>query len=293
MAVSEQQLITWSKPLSKTEDTKCQNVVSQVTQVLRTKFGYGIDIFLQGSYQNDTNVKQDSDVDIVVRYNGSYFPNLVFLSDEQKRIYDANTQDASYHFPQFKNDVELVLKNKFGTDAKRKDKCIFIQGNTNRVNADVVPCFPMKRMSDAYTAGAIGIKFISDDGGTVESYPEQHYANGVTKNTATSRMYKRTVRMLKNIRNNLIDTGVIKEKFISSFFIESLVYNVPNTNFNQYNYSETLKKVIKKIYDDMDNAITVNEYVEVSELMYLFRGSDRSAADVRKFMLKCWEYAGF
>lgn len=293
MAVSEQQLTTWSKPLSKTEDSKCQNALNQIKDVIRKKFRNSVNIFLQGSYQNDTNVRQDSDVDIVVRYDNSYYPNLVFLSEAEKTIFNQNTTNGTYPFSKFKDEVTACLSSLFGTDAERKNKCIYIKGNTNRVNADVVPCFTMKRMKDAFAVDAEGIKFFTDDGKPVESYPEQHYSNGVLKNTATSRMYKRTVRMLKNIRNNLIDGGVIDEKFMSSFFIESLVYNVPNNNFSSYSYTETLKRVITTIYNDMDNATRVNDYLEISNLMYLFRGGDRSASDAKEFMLKCWNYAGF
>ncbi len=248
---------------------------------------------MQGSYENDTNVKQDSDVDMVIRYDNAYYPDLVFLNDYQKQIFNQNTTNGNYPFSQFKNDVEACLIDTFTTDVKRKNKCIFIKGNTNRINADVVPCFKLKRMRDAYTVDAEGIRLYTDDNKQIDSFPEQHQKNGVIKNTSTSRMYKRVVRMLKNIRNNLIDGGVIEEKFMSSFFIESLVYNVPDSNFNQYNYTQTLKNVITTIYNDMDNSIKVNEYVEVSKLMYLFKGSDRSASDAKDFMLKCWNYAGF
>lgn len=293
MAVSEQQLITWSRPLSTTEDTKCKNVVKQVTDAIRQKFGYDVTIFLQGSYENNTNVRQDSDVDIVVSYNGTYFPDTVFLTEQQKQIFDRLRVPASYVFSQFKNDVEMALKGWFGNDAQRKNKCIFVKGNTNRVNADVVPCFPVRRMKDSYNVQAEGIKFIADDGKPIESYPKQHYTNGVSKNVATNRMYKRTVRIIKNIRNYLVDANVIDEKLISSFFIESLVYNVSNNNFNQYSYTQTLKNVITVIYNDMANLDKVNNYVEVSELLYLFRGSNRSASDAKEFMYKCWNYVGF
>ena len=168
-----------------------------------------------------------------------------------------------------------------------------VLGNTNRVNADVVPCFKMKRFSNESQVEAEGIQFMSDDGSRVYSFPEQHYSNGVAKRTATGQMYKKMVRILKRIRNELIDAKTITEKLASSFFIECLVYNVPNSQFIAGDYRQSLRNVIAQIYNDMDNATVGNEYVEVSELKYLFKGNTRSLNDAKQFMLKCWEYAGF
>ena len=72
MNISEQQLISWSKPVSISEDQKCQNAIYQVTEALKAKFGNSISIFLQGSYRNNTNVRQNSDVDIVMRYDNAF-----------------------------------------------------------------------------------------------------------------------------------------------------------------------------------------------------------------------------
>ncbi len=293
MALTEQQLISWSKPLSTTEDEKCKRAVAQVTEAIRRKFNSSsVSIFLQGSYQNDTNVRLDSDVDIVARYNDVFYHDLYFLTEEQKQIYNANRTPGTYSFDQFKTDIKQVLENEFGSAAQLKNKCIFVQGNTYRVNADVVPCFTLKRFRTATEVSAEGIRFYSDDNKEIESFPEQHYRNGVSKNTSTGRMYKRTVRILKRVRNELIESGTISEKLVSSFFIECLVYNVPNGHFSS-GYRDTLKSVIAKVYNDMLDPAVGDEYEEVSGLRWLFKGSSRSKNDARIFMDKCWDYAGF
>lgn len=292
MPPTEQQLIAWSRPVSTTEDQKCKNAISQVTEAIRKKFGNSVSIFLQGSYKNNTNVKQDSDVDIVVRHDGYYFPNTVWLSEEQKAIYEAYHPNSQYSFVQFKNEVHQALIDYFGS-AQKKDKCILVPGNSYRVNADTVPCFPLKRFTSPTNVDAIGIKFITDKGQHIESYPEQHYANGVSKNNATNRMYKRAVRMLKRIRNELIDDGSITENLVSSFFIECLVYNVPNSSFISEGYRGTLRSVIARVFNDMLESDKSDKYEEVSELKWLFRGLGRSPEDAKLFMDKCWTYAGF
>ena len=114
------------------------------------------------------------------------------------------------------------------------------------------------------------------------------------KTESTGRMYKRTVRILKVMRNNLIVLSKISEELASSFFIESLVYNVPNDHFVVCNYTQTLKNVITKLYNDMGDLAVTNKYVEVSGYKWLFgSGGKRPPANGREFMLNCWQYAEF
>jgi len=294
MSLSEQQLISWSGPVSTTEDQKCKNALSQVTTAIKTTFGSKVSIFLQGSYRNNTNVRRDSDVDIVVRYDDVFFPDLRYLTEGQKAIYNANRSPAQYKFGQFKNDVHQILFTSFfGSGVKRKNKCIEVPGNMTRVTADVVPSFVHKRFNTATEVSAEGIEFFADDGTDISSFPEQHYRNGVAKTEATVRMYKRTVRILKNIRNKLIEVHLIPEDLAPSFFIECLVWNVPNKEFIPGNYTQTLRNSMVAIYNDMGVQEKYWNYAEVSDLKWLFRGSKRKPEDAKIFMQKCWDYAEF
>ncbi|MBN8878190.1 MAG: nucleotidyltransferase [Sphingobacteriales bacterium] len=294
MATTEQQLISWSKPVSTTEDEKCKRAISQITEAIRNKFGGNVSIFLQGSYENNTNVRKDSDVDIVVRHDGYFYDDLQRLNDNDKKIYEANRRPGDYQFDQLKDDVHKALISAFGSDAKRKNKCIEVLGNSYRITGDVVPCFVHKRFATLTTTEVEGIQFYSDTGTKIISFPKQHYQNGVIKTESTGRMYKRIVRILKVIKNSLIDSGKITEDLASSFFIECLVYNVPNDQFVFGNYTQILKNVITKVYNDMGDLEVANKYVEVSGYKWLF-GSDakRPPANGKEFMLKCWQYAEF
>lgn len=140
MNFTEQQLIIWSKPVSTSEDQKCQNAINQITAALKAKFGSKISMFLQGSYRNNTNVRQNSDVDIVMRYDNAYYSDLQRLSEDDKATYNAQRTSAGYNFDELKADTQAVLKEVFTTDVERKNKCIQVNGNTYRVSADVIPC---------------------------------------------------------------------------------------------------------------------------------------------------------
>lgn len=291
MNFTEQQLIAWSKPVSTSEDQKCQNAISQIVNALKTKFGNKISIFLQGSYRNNTNVRLNSDVDIVMRYDDAYYPDLQRLSETDKATYNAQRTSAGYNFNQLKNDTQDALTAVFTTDVERKNKCIQVNSNSYRVTADVIPCFVLKRFKTLQTIEAEGIKFYSDDSFEIVSFPNQHYSNGTEKTEQTFRLYKRIVRILKVINYRLIDKGIISDKLVSSFFIECLVYNVPNENFISGNYTQTLKNVIVQIYDNMKSNA---DYTEVNHLLWLFSiNNPRTRQNALDFMQHCWNYIGF
>lgn len=294
MATTEQQLIGWSKPVSSSEDEKCKRAISQIIEAIKNKFGSQVTVFLQGSYENNTNVRKDSDVDIVIRHDGYFYHDLQRLNDYDKHIYMTNWKPGGYNFEQLKGDVLNALITAFGSDAKRKNKCIEVLGNSYRITGDVVPCFIHKRFATLSTIEVEGIQFYSDTGTEIISFPKQHYQNGVIKTESTCRMYKRAVRILKVMRNNLIDLGKIPEELASSFFIECLVYNVPIDHFVVGNYTQTLKNVITKIYNDMGDPVVSNKYLEVSGYKWLF-GADtkRPPANGKELMLNCWQYAEF
>lgn len=288
--ITEQQLQNWSKPLSETENARCSSTVASITEILKDEFGAKVDIFLQGSYKNSTNVKQDSDVDIVVCYNEAYFSDLSGLSEQDKNLHKSSTTSHDYSFAQFKNDVEQYLKIQFGTLTERKNKCIRINKNSYRVNADVIPCFVFKRFGSPYYIEAEGIQLLSDNGDTVRSFPKQHYDNGVGKNKNTDQFYKTTVRMIKNCRNHLIDNNQIEEKAMPSFFLECLVWNTPHDYFKKYSHKQVVNDVIKKIYADMSSIETAHNYAEISDLMWLFKGqTSRTVEQAKVFLEKAYD----
>ena len=77
--ISEDTLNNWSKPPSYTEETKLSNSKSMVDDAIRNfdDFnGHRIKIIGQGSYENDTNIRLDSDIDINVCYTEIFHYDL-------------------------------------------------------------------------------------------------------------------------------------------------------------------------------------------------------------------------
>lgn len=293
MSVDEAQLNRWAKAPSETEETKCQQTVSRVTNAIKKRFGNDVSIFLQGSYKNRTNVKLDSDVDIVVLHEGYYFPDISFLSDTDKEQYWKDFKGSDYKYADFKNDVQKILEEEFDYgEVERKNKCIKVNKNSYRVDADVVPCFSHRRFNSLYSTSAEGIKLIADNGDIVTSFPKQHYDNGVDKNKNTNLKYKSLVRILKNARNDLIGNEIINNDDMPSFFLECLVWNVLDHKFDKYSYKDTSKAVITDIWNDMQDTKKAFEYAEVSDLKWLFKGHKdiRTPEQAKVFMEKVWRY---
>lgn len=292
---SEETLTNWTKPPSDSEEAKLQNSERMVKEAITNDEKLSkkeTETFGQGSYANDTNVRLNSDIDINVRYTGGFYFDL----PQGKKREDFGLDNPSqYSFSEFKNDVENALVNKFGRgDVIRKDKCITVVGNTYRVETDVVPTWNYRRYSDngKYVLGA---KFFSDRGNGIVNFPKQHIQNGKIKNTNTSRRFKRLTRIHRRLRYKMIEDGQPVSDNITSFLLECLVWNTPNTIFNHAEtWTARLKLSIGHIYKETKEESNCTEWGEVSDLLYLFHGGRKwSFKDVNDYMKQAWNYLEF
>lgn len=291
MSYSDNQFASWAQAPSEAGETKCQHTVTVITDAINNHFGTSVSVFLQGSYRNRTNVKKESDVDIVALHTGYYFSDIHGLSEEDKQKYWAGFRGSDYTFSQYKNEIAALLQQKFGTGCfQRKNKCVRVTKNEHRVNADVIPCFEHWRFRTHSDVAAIGIELIAEDGNHVASFPKQHIENGESKNKLTKGDYKSQVRILKNIRNLMVDQNIVQQDSMPSFFLECLVWNLPPETFKQSTHKETAKAVISKIWNDMRNQEKALKYAEVCDLYWLFKGQSRMPPQAEEFMLKVWNF---
>lgn len=291
---TEDTLNNWRYPASDTEETKLTNAEKMVREAIADSEelkNKSTEIFGQGSYANDTNVKINSDIDINVCLSDTIFIQI----PEGKKQEDFGYSDSDYKFSEYKDAVERALVKKFGRkDVVRNDKCITVLANTYRVEADVVPTFKYNRHDDN-GGKAIGTKFITDEGYPVINYPLQHIENGKLKNSQTQRRFKRLTRIFKRLRYKMIEDKIPVSDNITSFLIECLLWNVPNKVFNDYDtWTERLKQSIIFLYNKTKEDKDCKEWGEVSELLYLFHsGRKWSREDVNSFLLQAWKYLEF
>lgn len=289
---SEETLTNWTKPPSKTEQSKLENSERMVRNAINSDEKLkkkSTEIFGQGSYANNTNVRLNSDIDINVRYTGGFYFDLP--KDKKREDFGLNNP-TSYSCSEFKDDVENALVNKFGrSDVKRNDKCITIKENSNRIETDVVPTWNYRRYSEngKYVLGA---KFFADSGIGIINFPKQHIENGINKNNHTSRRFKRLTRLHRKLRYKMVDDGESISDNITSFLLECLVWNVPNRIMNNYNtWTDRLRESIIYIHDKTKIQEDCKEWGEVSEFLYLFHSERKwSREDVNEYMVLLWNH---
>jgi predicted nucleotidyltransferase len=288
---------TWGGAPSASEQIKCENAERAVRKAIdasRKLSGKNIEVFTQGSYANRTNVRQDSDVDICVLYKGAFFPDYTLSEGLNDQV--LGFVEGEYPYAEFKNDVEAALKSYFGGDAvSRGNKAFDLHANTYRIDADVVPCFEHLRfMGTPQSHWSIsGTELRPDKGRLIVNWPRQNYENGVEKNDDTGRRFKATVRILKRLRNEMVDNGHRVAEPIPSYLIECLVWNVPNEGFDRDTYSDDVRYALAHLWNETRTEDACKDWGEINELKYLFGGQPWSRDQVNNFLDSAWNYIGF
>lgn len=232
MAVSESQLDTWSKQGSVAQSQQTYQTVRNAIDATDAPYhDRSYSIFLQGSYGNDTNIYADSDVDVVIATDSVYYSDKSALSPAQLATWEANFSRASYQYADFRKDVIAQLYKRFGADVTPGKKAILVKGNGARRDADVLPAAEHRRYTGAGDSYHAGIVFWTSDGIEIVNFPKQHSANCTRKHQNTNGWFKPSVRILKNMRNRMIADRLISDDLAPSYFLEGMLYNVPNSNF--------------------------------------------------------------
>ena len=99
----------------------------------------------QGSYNENTNVRQDSDVDICVCLNSTFFSR--YPKGRTKEHY--GNIDGSITFREFKNLVQMALGDYFDySNITSGNKAFNVHSNSYRVDADVVLAFAYRTTTE-------------------------------------------------------------------------------------------------------------------------------------------------
>lgn len=317
MKFKELTLRLYAEPLSDTENEKCKRAIEAISSALKDlgytddqkgigllesdTLSYSVDmrnkysaervhIFIQGSYANNTCVRNESDVDIAVVRSDLYeyaFGGQFSTSSTGTKAEAVLLKDA----------VERTLKNNFPNQVHRGNKSIKVDGNTYRKKADTVPCMSMRyyyqsNLND-YTSYYDGVIIYADDGSVIRNFPKQHIANGKAKNVRTNYYYKKMVRIMKKMRYIMSEYGYSCADNVSSFGVESMTWNIPDTFFTKYSsYGFAFEEIVQYLYlhkaDLLDfyeaNGIKklcssqqdVNKYVDFINQLYFFFEYDYS-----------------
>jgi hypothetical protein len=282
MTVSEEQLRTWGQPPSEAQEKRCNNAETMIRRAITASAALqnrNITIFGQGSYANNTNTARTSDVDVGVVCHDTFFYGM----PEGKHRDDFEITPATYTFADFKNEVGQALVSYFhGGTVTRGNKAFDIKATSYHVEADVAPFFGYRRYAVSGTYSE-GVELLSDKGAEVINWPAQHKENGISKNNATSRRFKRMVRVVKSINDQTTDP-------VPGFLLECLMWNVPNHQLAHATYEQTLRASLQHLYQSLETQAS-DEWGEVSELKYLFRGNPWNKETAKTAISKIWDKA--
>lgn len=106
MSISEQQLVTWSNAGPDATAQQTHATIRLALEVIQRRAGgRPVEIYLQGSYRNKTNIYGDSDVDIVCELPGVYEYDLSRLSQVEANDVFRSMTGAVYTFADFRRAV--------------------------------------------------------------------------------------------------------------------------------------------------------------------------------------------
>ena len=180
---------------------------------------------LQGSYRNSTNIRGDSDVDVLASWERIPESKLVEGDADSEAT-------ALRHWSELRQWAIAALREEFGPECvSLGDKSIKLASTRGLLGADIVPCLDLEYRGDP---DAIAFP-TSRSGQWIINYPKAHYENGVGKNdeARTASRYKAGVRVLKNARSLVVQSGAIEGTRAPSYFLECFLYNAPDALFKE------------------------------------------------------------
>ena len=283
MSIPESQLQTWSRYIQTDKAINTHQSIRNVINNHQYSKEYEYEDYLQGSYKNNTNIWSDTDVDIVIQLNSIFRGNKKNLNEEERKKYENYYESASYTLQDFKNEIIDVLFNKYRNRLQIGKKSIKILKDSNNsvYDADIVVAmqyrlYTHKKDENTKTDNIglnyyEGILFNTSDGKEIINFPKIHYKNGVKKHKNTNKLFKPVVRIFKNMRNELEEKYFIPKNLAPSYFIQCLLYNVPD--YIYLIYSDSLQELIDNILMWLYENINEN-FVSQNEIVPLFGNED-------------------
>ena len=221
MPIPESTLSKWSRHQAATAFKQAHVPIRKAMEEHKGLSQFTYEVFLQGSYKNDTNLGGDSDVDVVIRLAHKLDPDVVALTGAELQRADSH-KAAHRQWQLFRRHALRAMRARFGDEASSGRKTLKIEKGTLQADADLVVTLRYR--------GGIAF-YLSDERRWVVSFPQQHHQWGSKKDKATSQRFKRIVRIFKVARNRLVEKKMLTKNDAPSYFIECLLYNVPNGLF--------------------------------------------------------------
>ena len=234
MAIPENQLKVWAQPGTVKGAKNSHAAIRNALARHRWPDDVRYVTYLQGSYRNNTHLRRQSDVDVVVELTSLPVRDGSRLPDSQRRLLDRDFPEPEYGWRRFRRDVRRATADGFGNSRVREGKKTFkLEMESPNIPVDVVVA--VRYLTYAEYSGPRSYKhteglglYLPQEGRWTVNYPHLHRRNGGRKEKDTNSWFRRTIRMFKNARAQLIEEGRLGPDTARSYQIECLLYNVPN-----------------------------------------------------------------
>jgi hypothetical protein len=208
-------LSRWIKPSSDDEQTQQDRAWRMVIGAVKAHEPLktaDLNVYAKGSYPNNTNVRRDSDVDIVVECQACYYYD--YMPGREPTTQTGTPYKGEWAPARLRSEVTMALKNAFGStgvDSSGKIALVVSAVPGSRPGTDVIPSFDYFLYDDPQrNSSRRGSCVWPKTGSTkIVNWPDQQLANGRAKNQRTGQRYKNYVRALKNAENVLAKAGSI------------------------------------------------------------------------------------
>jgi hypothetical protein len=288
---------SWGGAPSPTEQKKMENAETAIRKAIKAHSKLAdmdLTIIPQGSYRYRTNVRVESDVDICVRLNSTFFPRYPVGKTRE----DYGNSPGSISFVGYKALIKEALEDHFGEEnVTPGGKAFDIHSNSYRVDADVVPAFAYRYYYGTGQSDFVqpaGMAFDVTDGTRIVNWPLQTYDNGLAKHDRTGQRFRKMVRIVKRLRNKLQDEGIKEAQDIGSFLIESSVWNVPDGLFDHDEYFDDVRAVLANCFNRTLPSGDFADLKEVNNIKALYSSSQPwTREQAHAFFSKAWDYVGF
>jgi len=298
MALSETErsalISRWIQPSSESEALRQDRAERMVREAINSHAefrGVQKQIYAKGSYANNTNVRLDSDVDVVVQCDELFYydfaPGVAASSSTTIAGYTGVwTPDA------WRTEVCAALINHFGpsgVDHSGNVAILIRERPGSRPSTDVVPSFQYRMHLDGDgRAFHLGSAVHNTSGQRIVNWPQQQMDNGRARNDATGRRYKNYVRALKNAENLLCALGTMKP--LPSYFMECLVWNAKNEVMQSGSLTDGFRYTLLDLWNGLASDVH-REWVEPNQIKYLFHPTQKwTPADGLALVQATWKH---
>lgn len=295
-------LAQWSKPASETEGEQIERAARMVRAAIAGSdwlAEQGVEVIPQGSYRNNTNVRTRADMDLCVRHPivKPIYGVGVTQADILRDLNYAHGPAIPDVIARMKTELSSILRAKFGQNNISPGSKAFtisaVQGS--RSDIDVVPAVRAQIIVRGNTIlvpyrVTEGIMILAPGGVEIYNYPAIHHANGKAKRERTAHRFKKIVRQMKSMRDDLVDAGKLKPSQVPSFLIECLVYLVEDEHFRvDEDHYDRFRRILSRQWELLRDRAPGTLF-EINDLKQLFGPHQPwTIEDARDFLRAAYE----